>query len=613
MSGAIETQPSGLLGIECGATRSTVLLCQGDDLPCIRAEFGPANVRLMDDHQLIQHFTRVRTVQTDTMPPLAGIVIGIAGARNESDRERVREAAAKVWPKIPCYATNDLEPALVAAENVNAHKYQARVLILSGTGSCCFGRTRDGKTARLGGWGHIIGDKGSGYEIGLRALKAIVFYLDRDGELSLLGRSVLESLLLNQPDDLIDWCKTASKPDIARVTIKVFEAAAKGDKIARDIIEAAAESLAIDGVNCAKKLVKANAPVEFVFAGSVLLKQPKFAALVRSKLMKLWPKAFVTPSKRESMWGTIELAQERFGKGAQPVSRNHVPIVIHKSEIDTSIFPTSTTLSPTEQRNPRSLNLDKLPLRKAVELMIEEENQIPVALMKEAKKIEQAIELIVDSFQRGGRLLYVGAGTSGRLGVLDASECPPTFRVPPEKVQGIIAGGQGALWRSVEGAEDDVIAGIEAIYNRGVNKRDTVVGIATSGRTPFVWGALNAAKKRGAKTVFLCFNPHLHIPTASMPDVVIAPEVGAEVLTGSTRLKSGTATKVVLNMFTTLSMVRIGKVVSNLMVDMNASNKKLRERAVRIVQAITGKDSTAAIGALEKSRWIVKDACQRLR
>ena len=207
----------------------------------------------------------------------------------------------------------------------------------------------------------------------------------------------------------------------------------------------------------------------------------------------------------------------------------------------------------------------------------------------------------------------MGAGTSGRLGVLDASECPPTFRVPPEKVQGIIAGGQGAIWRSVEGAEDDVIAGIEAIHNRGVNKRDTVVGIATSGRTPFVWGALRAAKKRGAKTVFLCFNPHLDIPAASMPDVLIAPEVGPEVLTGSTRLKSGTATKVILNMFTTLAMVRIGKVISNLMVDMNASNKKLRERAVRIVQAITGKDSTAAIGALEKSRWVVKDACQRLR
>ena len=279
------------------------------------------------------------------MPPLAGIVVGIAGARNESDRERVREAASKVWPKIPCYATNDLEPALVAAENINADKYHARVLILSGTGSCCFGRTRDGKTARLGGWGHIIGDKGSGYEIGLRALKAIVYFLDRDGELGLLGRSVLETLLLNQPDDLIDWCKTASKPDIARIAIKVFDSAEKGDKVSKDILEAAAESLATDGINCAKKLVKSNAPVEFVFAGSVLLKQAQFASKVRASLMKRWPKAFVTPSKRESIWGTIELAQERFGTGSKQVGRGHVPIVVHKSELDTSIFPVSTTLS----------------------------------------------------------------------------------------------------------------------------------------------------------------------------------------------------------------------------------------------------------------------------
>jgi N-acetylmuramic acid 6-phosphate etherase len=488
----------------------------------------------------------------------------------------------------------------------------ARVLVLSGTGSCCFGRTKDGKAIRYGGWGHLLGDKGSGYEIGLRALKAVVHYLDRDGKLSLLGQSILQSLVLNDPDALIDWSRAATKPEIAQVAVKVFEAAAKGDKIAKDVLEAAAENLANDGVSCALRLVPAKSPVEFVFSGSVLLKQARFAAQVRAKLLKLWPNATVTSSKRESIWGTIELAEEHFGAHRRP-SRQTVPIIVRKSEIDSIAFPTSTALSPTEQRNPRSLNLDKLPLRKAIELMIDEDKKIPTALAKETKNIEKAINLIINSFKCGGRLFYVGAGTSGRLGVLDASECPPTFRVPPEKVQGIIAGGQGAIWRSVEGAEDDALSGAEAIHFRGVNKRDVVIGIATSGRTPFVWGALNAARKSGAKTVFLCFNPHLQIAAAGRPDVVICADVGPEVLTGSTRLKAGTATKLVLNMFTTLSMVRIGKVISNLMVDMNASNKKLRERAVRIVQAITGKDSAAALTALEKSRWIVKDACQRLR
>jgi N-acetylmuramic acid 6-phosphate etherase len=246
-------------------------------------------------------------------------------------------------------------------------------------------------------------------------------------------------------------------------------------------------------------------------------------------------------------------------------------------------------------------------------LMITEESTIGVALFKERRNIAKVVELVTAAFRRGGRLFYVGAGTSGRLGILDASECPPTFRIPPERVQGIIAGGQTAIWRSVEGAEDNPRAGAAAIEYRGVNERDMVIGIAASGRTPFVWGALAEAKKCRAKTALLCFNPHLVIAKERRPDVVIAPDVGPEILTGSTRLKAGTATKIVLNTITTLAMVRMGKVLSNLMVDLNASNHKLRERAIRIVQAVTGADAGAAQSALVKSKWIVKDACQRLR
>ena len=277
------------------------------------------------------------------------------------------------------------------------------------------------------------------------------------------------------------------------------------------------------------------------------------------------------------------------------------------------LTPVARGLSPTEERNPRSRKLDQLSVARAVTLMIDEESRIGIALRAERRKIQRSVEIVVAAFRRGGRLFYVGAGTSGRLGVLDAAECPPTFRVPPERVQGIIAGGQEALWRSIEGAEDSSQGGAAAIAYRGVNGRDVVVGIAASGRTPFVWGALNAAKKLGARTILLCFNPNLKIAKAIRPDVVIAPDVGPEVLTGSTRLKSGTATKIVLNTLTTLAMVRMGKVVSNLMVDLNASNRKLRERAVRIVQAVTGADAIAAQAALEKCKWIVKSACQRLQ
>jgi N-acetylmuramic acid 6-phosphate etherase len=183
---------------------------------------------------LAQHFTAIAALSQKAQAPLAGIAIGMAGARTDSDRQRIRAAAAKVWPNIPCYATNDLETALAAVDTSDKKLPAAQVLILSGTGSCCFGRTPDNQTARIGGWGHIIGDKGSGYEIGLRGLKAAVHHLDRDGKWTKLGQNLLQALVLNEPEDLIDWAKTASKPDIAALAVQVFAAAAEGDKIAAE-------------------------------------------------------------------------------------------------------------------------------------------------------------------------------------------------------------------------------------------------------------------------------------------------------------------------------------------------------------------------------------------
>lgn len=596
------------LGIECGGTRTIALIAAGEETTfCWRGEFGAANLRLLDDASLVAHFRTVDSIRATTPSPLAGIAIGMAGTRTESDRKRIRANAAVVWPDVPCYATNDLEIAMAAQPPSGTAKFAARVLVLSGTGSCCYGQTPRNATAKVGGWGHILGDKGSGYEIGLRALKAVVYYLDRDGRWSDLGGRILQSLLLNEPEELVDWAKNASKPEIAALAIEVFAAAEAKDQIARDILEGAAASLAKDGYFCALRLVKKNAKVEFLLAGSVLLKQPAFAAKVRSKLKELWPGAVVTPLEHEGAWGALQLAQEQIGNKsvAAGVAAGISP--------DTSILPTSITLSPTEERNPRSMKLDRLSVAKAVTFMLEEESSIGPALLKEKRNIERAVTLVVSAFRRGGRLFYVGAGTSGRLGVLDASECPPTFRSPAEQVQGIIAGGQCALWRSIEGAEDSPAAGASAIEYRGVNNRDVVFGIAASGRTPFVWGALHAAKAKGARTVLICFNPNLKIVKENRPDLVIAANVGPELLTGSTRLKSGTATKIMLNTITTLAMVQMGKVLSNLMIDVAASNSKLCDRAVRIVQAITGADSLAAKTALEKSDWIVKKACRQLR
>jgi N-acetylmuramic acid 6-phosphate etherase len=245
--------------------------------------------------------------------------------------------------------------------------------------------------------------------------------------------------------------------------------------------------------------------------------------------------------------------------------------------------------------------------------MLSEDAKIPHKLLGEVDKIEKVTEAIARAFRRSGRLFYVGAGTSGRLGVLDASECPPTFRSAPEMVQGIIAGGEKALRISVEGAEDDLGAGAKEIRSRRVHRRDVVIGIAASGTTPFVWGALREAKRRKATTVLLCFNPYLNIPKQYQPTIVLAPNLGPELLTGSTRLKAGTATKLLLNIFTTLAMVKSGKVVGNLMVDLNPANVKLRDRATRIVQELTKANYVSARDALERTGWVIKKAVARLK
>ena len=223
----------------------------------------------------------------------------------------------------------------------------------------------------------------------------------------------------------------------------------------------------------------------------------------------------------------------------------------------------------------------------------------------------RVVSWVAKAFKEGGRLIYVGAGTSGRLGVLDASECPPTFRAEPGQVQGIIAGGPRALTNAIEGAEDDADAGGRAIQFRGVTKKDVVVGIAASGRTPFVWGALESANNCGAKSALICFNPSVK-RRGGTPSLILAPAIGSEVLTGSTRLKAGTATKLILNCITTLAMVKLGKVAGNLMVDLNPKNEKLRERAIRIVTTLTNVNSEQSKKALEQANWVIKDALAKL-
>ncbi len=258
----------------------------------------------------------------------------------------------------------------------------------------------------------------------------------------------------------------------------------------------------------------------------------------------------------------------------------------------------------TELRLSESMSLDAMPVAEAVALMNAQDAAAVAAVGAEGAAIAAAVERVAAALAAGGRLIYVGAGTSGRLGVLDAAECPPTFRTPPEMIQGIIAGGEAAMFRAQEGAEDRPEGGAAAVDEKEVGPSDVVMGIAAGGTTPFVHGALRRARERGAGTIFLsCVQP---VESEPPVDVNIRPLTGPEVLTGSTRLKAGTATKLVLNTISTLVMVRLGKVYENLMVDLKASNTKLWDRGARIVATLTGLAAADAESLLRRADGHVK-------
>ena len=560
------------LGIDGGGSNTVAVIADANGNLVKRFETGPCNLKLLNDAQLGAVFSSV----ADALPTPYSIGIGLAGARLPKDIERIQRAAGRVWKNVPCVATNDLEIALHSSgESKQIDPSLVRVLVLSGTGSCAYGKKGSETKARTGGWGHLLGDQGSGYDIALSALRQTIFEFDQSEKWPLLGSMLLNKLAVNQPDDLIPW------------------------------------------IHCCLKMANRKNPAHFILAGSLLQKQPEFAKLVSLNIRKTIPHSTFQILSREAAWGAVHMAQT-IPSALESLRKQESPAKTEPKLGKAPKLAAATGLkgfgavSPTEQRNPLSLNLDRLPISKAIELMLSQEEKVPAAILKERKKITLAVELISQAMKKGGRLIYAGAGTSGRLGVLDASECPPTFRTDPNLVQGIMAGGYEALWSSIEGAEDSMELGAQAIHFRSVTSKDVVVGIAASGRTPFVWGALNEAKRQKASTILLAFNPFVQIPKNGRPDIVITPNLGPEVLTGSTRLKSGTATKLILNIFTTLAMVQNGKVISNLMVDMNPSNEKLMDRAVRMLCELHPSSPEDAQAALEASGWVIKKALARL-
>jgi len=261
---------------------------------------------------------------------------------------------------------------------------------------------------------------------------------------------------------------------------------------------------------------------------------------------------------------------------------------------------------PTEQINPHSLAIDKTPVRDIIDMVVNEDRKVVAAVHKEKEKIAHGVEIITQSLRKGGRVIFVGAGTSGRLGVVEAAEMPPTFGTPARIVQGIMAGGQEAVFQAKEGVEDNYEEGGRSIARLHLSARDVVIGVSASGITPFVRGALTRGRKAGAKIIFVTCWPGSELQT--FVDLLIAPAVGPEIIAGSTRLKAGTATKMVLNMLTTIAMIKWGKTYGNLMVDVRTGSEKLKDRAKRILGVVTGLEPDEAEALLKRARWNVKAA-----
>jgi N-acetylmuramic acid 6-phosphate etherase len=378
------------------------------------------------------------------------------------------------------------------------------------------------------------------------------------------------------------------------LTPVVFEAAASGDSRVMEIIEEGARVLCEYTEAVATRL-HVLAP-KVVLLGGLFQRDSIYNHAFRRRLKKTLPDARVSNSERAPEFGAAWLT-------AEMQSWPEIQVGIAPEKID------DVAAALTEQRNPRSENLEKMNAQDLVKLFVDEEKFVDEGLRAASADLARAVELVAESLGKGGRLFYIGAGTSGRLGVLDASEIPPTFGASPELVQGIIAGGATALHRSVEGAEDESSRGALAMDRRGVKDFDIVLGITASGRTPFVLGALTQAKSLGAKTILLSCNPAREKKVNV--DLAIDLAVGPEILTGSTRLKAGTATKVALNIISTGAMVALGKVRGNLMIDLNTSSAKLRDRATRMLAELTECDYNSARAQLEQSGWDLRSVLKK--
>ncbi len=587
-----------VLGIEGGGTKTEWVLLRQEDAGGAIVERGrlPAgNLRLVSDAALRAIFRSL---------PKEATLVGayLAGCGTEADRLRLRGLVEETWPGAAVSVGSDRDSSLATCFGDGDG-----IVVIAGTGSAVTGR-KAGRIGKAGGRGHLLGDKGGAYDLVLEGLSAALKSYDLEERVTPLAARALRALARNRLDELVTWIQAADTAAIAGLVPLLFEAAVEGDADARAVIDDGALALAQYAAAVGRRLE--IQPPQVQLAGGVFLNQPLYGQAFSSALERLWPGAVVSLCTESGALGAAWLAEREHTPGSSGSERPAGSFDNGQSEATRAAHIDELAAALTEGRNPRSAQLQELTAVELVALFVDEEKYVDAALRAAAPSLADAVELAAASLTAGGNLFYVGAGTSGRLGVLDASEIPPTFGMAPERVQGIMAGGALALHSSIEGAEDRAEDGAAAVAERGVRAGDVVCGIAASGRTPFVLGALGQARRLGARTILLTCNP-ARLRAAEPWELEIDLPTGPELVTGSTRLKAGTATKVALNILSTGAMIRLGRVKGNLLVDMQTTNAKLRDRAVRLVAQELACSYDEAVARLATCGWDIRRAVSR--
>ena len=531
-----------------------------------------------------------------SLTTIAAATWALSGVDRPAERELFTQMATDMLPNARIRVGNDAVAALVGGLG-----HHNGVVLIAGTGMIAYGENAQGEKARAAGWGPFF-DRGSAYDLVQSTLRFLSQEYDRqnDASVALIDELVAAAQLATM-HDLLGWVydKERRVADIALLAPVVLAAAERGDLAALTAVNEGAEWLATAVEAVAHKLHYTGA-FQLVLGGGMLGKSTFYREVVVQAIQTRLPQVQAILPRADAAVGAGLMALEALGKDLRGFE--NLGGLAHDNAAQERV----AQLWSSEQRNVLSRELDLLPTAQIVGLMHVLDKTAVANMEPVLPVIAHVVDEVAARMQRGGRLIYVGAGTSGRLGVLDAAECVPTFNVDPELVVGVMAGGETAVTQAVEGAEDDAVAGAAALCHLDLQAQDCVVGLAASGRTPFVVGALQQAKRMGTLTAAVVCN--VPSPVAEAAEYVIAPLVGPEVLTGSTRLKAGTVQKLVLNMISTAVMVRLGKTFGNLMVDMQATNSKLRARAGRIVATAANVDEATAASTLQASDGEVKTA-----